>query len=114
DQLVRTWLSRLELKTPEIENYLNNRITDWQDLVFQKGIQQDYSIAVSNSNESSNYYFSLNHVDREGVVTGNRFRNFRTRLNLETRITPYLKVGANTNFAVRNEGFLKADWRQSA
>jgi len=28
DQLVRTWLSRLELKSPEIENYMNNRITD--------------------------------------------------------------------------------------
>ncbi|MGJ1190436.1 SusC/RagA family TonB-linked outer membrane protein [Sphingobacterium siyangense] len=114
DQLIRSWLSRLELKTPEIENYMNNKITDWQDLVFQKGIQQDYALAVSNSNEVSNYYLSLNHVDREGIISGNRFRNFRTRLNLETKITPYLKVGANTNFAVRNEGFLQADWKQSA
>ncbi|MBB1642490.1 SusC/RagA family TonB-linked outer membrane protein [Sphingobacterium sp. UME9] len=114
DQLIRSWLSRLELKTPEIENYMNNKITDWQDLVFQKGIQQDYAVAVSNSNEASNYYLSLNHVDREGIISGNRFRNFRTRLNLETKITPYLKVGANTNFAVRNEGFLQADWKQSA
>ncbi|MCS4165854.1 MULTISPECIES: SusC/RagA family TonB-linked outer membrane protein [Sphingobacterium] len=114
DQLIRSWLSRLELKTPEIENYMNNKITDWQDLVFQKGIQQDYAVAVSNSNEVSNYYLSLNHVDREGIISGNRFRNFRTRLNLETKITPYLKVGANTNFAVRNEGFLQADWKQSA
>ncbi|QMV68384.1 SusC/RagA family TonB-linked outer membrane protein [Sphingobacterium paramultivorum] len=114
DQLIRSWLSRLELKTPEIENYMNNKITDWQDLVFQKGIQQDYALAVSNSNEVSNYYLSFNHVDREGVISGNRFRNFRTRLNLETKITPYLKVGANTNFAVRNEGFLQADWKQSA
>jgi len=114
DQLIRSWLSRLELKTPEIENYMNNKITDWQDLVFQKGIQQDYAVAVSNSNENTNYYFSLNHVDREGVVVGSRFKNLRTRLNLETRITSYLKVGANTNFAVRNEGFLKSDWKQSA
>lgn len=114
DELVRTWLSRLELKTPEIENYLNNKITNWQDLVYQKGIQQDYSVAVSNSNETSNYYFSLNHVDREGIIVGDRFKNFRTRLNLETKITPYLKVGANSNFAVRNEGFLSADWNQSA
>jgi len=114
DQLIRTWLSRLELKTPEIENYMNNNITNWQDLVFQKGIQQDYSVAVSNSNEASNYYFSLNHVDREGIIVGNRFKNFRTRLNLETKITSYLKVGSNTNFAVRNEGFLQSDWGQSA
>jgi len=112
--LVRTWLTRLELRTPEIDNYLANKVTNWQDLVFQKGIQHDYTAAVSNRNDNSNYYFSLNYVDREGIVVGNRFTNFRTRLNLESKITSFLKVGANTNFAVRNEGFLQSDWGQSA
>nr|WP_262919747.1 TonB-dependent receptor [Niabella hibiscisoli] len=56
----------------------------------------------------------MNYVDREGIVVGNRFTNFRTRLNLESKITSFLKVGANTNFAVRDEGFLQADWGQSA
>ncbi|MCF3111495.1 SusC/RagA family TonB-linked outer membrane protein [Niabella sp. CC-SYL272] len=114
EQLIRAWLSRLELKSPEIDNYIANKITNWQDLVFQKGFQQDYTAAVSNKNEGSSYYFSLNYVDREGIVVGNRFKNFRTRLNLESKITSFLKVGANTNFAVRNEGFLQADWGQSA
>jgi len=114
EQLLRTWLSRLELKTPEIDNYMAGRVTDWQDLVFQQGFQQDYSAAVSNRTKDVNYYLSFNHVDREGVITGNRFKNFRTRLNLETTITPFLKIGTNSNFASRNEGFLQADWGQSA
>lgn len=114
EQLIRAWLSRLELKSPEIDNYMANRVTNWQDLVFQKGFQQDYTAAVSNKNENSSYYFSINHVDREGIVVGNRFKNFRTRLNLESKVTSFLKIGANTNFAVRNEGFLQADWGQSA
>lgn len=112
EQAIRMWLSRLELKAPEIENYLSNKITNWQDLVFRKGFQQDYAVSVSNRNDNSNYYFSLNYVDREGVIVGNRYTNFRTRLNLESKITSFLKVGANTNFAVRNEGFLSADWGQ--
>lgn len=114
EQLIRAWLTRLELKAPEIDNYLANKITNWQDLVFQKGFQQDYTTSVSNKNENSSYYFSLNYVDREGIVVGNRFTNFRTRLNLESKVTSFLKVGANTNFAVRNEGFLQSDWGQSA
>lgn len=114
EQLIRAWLSRLELKSPEIDNYLANKTTDWQDLVFQRGFQQDYTASVSNRNESSNYYFSLNYVDRKGIIVGDRFTNARTRLNLESRVTNFLKVGANTNFAVRNEGFLQADWGQSA
>lgn len=112
EELIRMWLSRLELKAPEIENYLNNKITNWQKLVFQKGFQQDYSVSVSNRNDQSNYYFSLNYVDRKGVIVGDRYKNFRTRLNLESKITSFLKVGANTNFAVRDEGFLRADWGQ--
>src|SRR5690606_15864938 len=64
DQLISAWLSRLELKSPEIENYFANKITDWQDLVFQTGFQQDYTVAVSNKTDKTSYYFSLNHVDR--------------------------------------------------
>lgn len=112
EQLLRSWLGRLELKSPEIDNYLNNRVTNWEDLVFQRGFQQDYTAAISNRNENSSYYFSLNHVDRKGIITGDRFKDFRTRLNLESKVASFLKVGANTNFSVRNEGFLKADWEQ--
>jgi|GEM_PF-5601099 len=114
DQLLRAWLTRLELKTPEVDNYMNRKITDWQDLVFQQGRQQDYSAAVSNRTNDLNYYLSFNHVDREGIIVGNRFKNFRTRLNLEATIAPFLKIGTNSNFASRNEGFLQADWAQSA
>ncbi|MCH5717279.1 TonB-dependent receptor plug domain-containing protein [Niabella hibiscisoli] len=46
EDLVRTWLTRLELRTPEIDNYLVNKVTNWQDLVFKKGFQQDYTAAV--------------------------------------------------------------------
>lgn len=112
EELTRTWLTRLELKTPEIENYLANKVTNWQDLVFHRGFQQDYTVAVSNRNAGTSYYFSLNYTDREGIITGDRYKNFRTRLNLESKVTSFLKVGANTNFAIRNEGFLQADWGQ--
>src|SRR5690606_4576537 len=114
EDLIKAWLARLELKTPEIDNYLKNNITNWQDLVFQRGLQQDYSVSVSNNSEKGRYYFSLNQVDRKGVISGNQYKNFRTRLNLESNITDFLKVGANNNFATRNEGFLQADWGQSA
>jgi TonB-linked outer membrane protein, SusC/RagA family len=114
EQLTRAWLSRLELKTPEIDNYMANRLTDWQDLVFQQGVQQDYSVSISNRTDNINYYWSVNHVDREGIIVGNRFKNLRSRLNLESKITSFLRVGANANFATRNEGFLEANWAQSA
>ncbi|WP_245729443.1 SusC/RagA family TonB-linked outer membrane protein [Niabella drilacis] len=112
EQLLRSWLARLDLKSPEIDNYINNKVTNWQDLVFQRGFQQDYTAAISNKNENSSYYFSVNHVDRKGIIVGDRFKDFRTRLNLESKVASFLKIGANTNFSIRNEGFLQADWAQ--
>src|SRR5690606_42018863 len=67
EQLIRSWLARLEMRSPEIENYLIGKETNWQDLVFHKGIQQDYTASISNKTDNLNYYFSLNHVDREEI-----------------------------------------------
>ncbi len=112
EDLLRTWATRLELKAPEIENFINNRTTDWADKVFHNGLQQDYQVSISNRTNDVNYYWSLGYADREGIIVGNRFSTFRTRLNLESTITSFLKIGLNSGFASRNEGYLQADWEQ--
>lgn len=108
DQMLTTWLSRLELKTIEIENYLNGVETNWDDIVYQRGFQQDYTASISNRTDNFSYYWSLGYVDREGVKVGDRYTNFRTRLNLESNITKFLTVGLNSQFSTRDGGFLAA------
>ena len=112
EQLLRTWASRLELKSPEIDNYIINRTTDWAKKVFQTGLQQDYQVSVSNRKDDVSYYWSLGYADREGVIVGDRFTTVRSRLNLESTVTSFLKVGLNAGFASRNEGYLQSDWSQ--
>lgn len=112
EQLTRAWLGRLEFKAPEIENYLSGNVTNWPDKIFQTGFQQDYTASISNRTDNMSYYWSLGYTDREGVVAGDRFTNFRTRLNLESKITDFLTVGLNSSFSTRDEGFLAADWTQ--
>lgn len=112
EELTRAWLGRLAFKGPEVVNYLSGNITDWADEIFQTGFQQDYTASISNRTDNMSYYWSLGYADREGVVVGDRFTNFRTRLNLESKITDFLTVGLNSSFSTRDEGFLKADWTQ--
>lgn len=111
-QLETQWLSRLNLLTPEIDNYFAGRITKWDDLVFQTGLQQDYTVSVSNATERTSQYYSLNWADREGIITGDKYTNFRARMNVKTEITSFLSVGMNAQFSSRNEGFLKCLWEQ--
>lgn len=112
EMLMRSWLSRLELKSPEIENYLAGKITKWDDLVFQTALQQDYTVSISGKNDNISYYWSLGYADREGVKKGQRYQNLRSRLNLEAKITDFLSVGFNGNFSSRDQGFLTCDWEQ--
>jgi TonB-linked SusC/RagA family outer membrane protein len=109
EELIRTWLTRLELKTPEIDNYLANRITNWDNEVFQTGLQQDYTVSLSNRNDNTSYYWSLGYADREGVRAKEKYTNFRTRLNLESKITSFFTVGFNASFNSRNELYLPTD-----
>jgi len=107
--LITTWLTRLNMKNIEIEHYLNGVVTDWNDVVYQTGLQQDYTASISNRTKNMSYYWSMGYADREGVVVGDRYRNFRTRLNLESNITSFLTVGLNAQFATRIGGYLAAD-----
>ncbi|MFQ9021956.1 MAG: hypothetical protein ACLR6J_12695 [Parabacteroides merdae] len=54
----------------------------------------------------------MGYADREGVVVGDRYRNLRTRLNLESKVTSFLTVGLNAQFATRLGGYLAADVEQ--
>lgn len=112
EDLLRTWVTRLELKAPEIDNFIINRTTDWAKKVFHLGLQQDYQVAISNKTDDVSYYWSLGYSDREGIIVGDRFTTARTRLNLESKITSFLRIGLNSGFSTRNEGFLRADWGQ--
>ena len=96
ETLLRTWLSRLEFKTIEQDNYL-----------------QDYTASISNNNEHTSYYWSVGYADREGVIVGNRYTNLRTRLNLKSKVTDWMTVGMNAQFAERKGGYLQAEVRRT-
>jgi TonB-linked SusC/RagA family outer membrane protein len=110
EQLITSYLSRLEFKSPEIANYLKGRFTDWTDLVLQTALQQDYTVGVSSRTDNLTYYWSLGYADREGIVVGDDFSTFRTRLNLESKITDFLSVGMNTGFSSRDESAMPCAW----
>lgn len=59
--------------------------TDWQDETLQTGIIQNYSLGISGGGEASNYNFSTNYFNQEGVVmnTGTERYNFLFKSSFE-------------------------------
>lgn len=104
------WLKRINLGSKEIDNYHAGNNYDWYDASFQTGLRQNYNVSLSGRTERVNYYFSLGALDSEGIVVGDKFRNYRSNLNLEGKVNSFLEAGLNLNFQNRVYGFASVDW----
>ncbi|WP_194774276.1 SusC/RagA family TonB-linked outer membrane protein [Pararhodonellum marinum] len=95
-----------DLGTNYGENYVTNiwgfdpddpslQNTRWYDEIFKEAPIQSYDISVSGGNDKTQYYSSLAYFNQEGVQIGTGFERISARLNLDTRVNDWLKVGTN-------------------
>jgi TonB-dependent starch-binding outer membrane protein SusC len=107
---VDIWLARLGLISTEIANYKANTPTDWVGMVFQNGFRQDHNLSLSGKKEEMTYYWSIGYTDNEGIIVGDRYKTLRSRVNLDGKVTDWMSVGLNTQFARRDESAITASW----
>ncbi|MEM7379686.1 MAG: SusC/RagA family TonB-linked outer membrane protein, partial [Bacteroidota bacterium] len=112
------WFQRLNLSEVELQNFEAGRTVDWFDETTQVGIRHENIISVSGASEKLSQYFSVGHVNNDGVITGENFEAIRARFNMEGEIQSFLKLGANIQFSKDNQapiedgrpGFLQANF----
>ena len=97
------WLTRLNMQSVEVQNYKDGKSVDWYSKIFQKGFRQDHTVSLSGKTDKVSYYMSLGYLNNEGIVVGDKYSTVRGRLNLEGKVTKFLSVGINTQFADRDE-----------
>ena len=103
NDLDATWLNRIGFSPIEISNYEAGRETNFKKYTWQTGLTQDYNLSLSGGADAVSYYFSLGSTSNEGIRYNEKFSAIRSRLNLEARVTKWLKVGANTQISFRDE-----------
>ncbi len=62
-----------------------NGNTNWQDLFYQRGLVNNADVSISGGSGTSNYRFSANIYDEDGVVKATGFKRMSTRLNLVSK-----------------------------
>lgn len=83
---------------PTARNYWADD-TDWYGAITQVGKRHDASLSISGGNQSTDYYTSVGYMNEEGFVIGSEFERISARSNINSRVTDWLKVGANTNLS---------------
>lgn len=107
---VEVWLRRLKMFPVEIENYKTGGGTDWEDLVYQNGLRQDHTLAISGRKPDLNYYLSMGYTDNNGLTVGDHYNNMRGRVNLEAKAADFVSIGMNLQYAIRDESSIPVNF----
>jgi TonB-linked SusC/RagA family outer membrane protein len=84
-----------------VNGYLNGTDTDWWDLgTNDNPYIQMHSLSVRGRGELSNYYMSIGLTDQKNLVINDTYKRYNIRLNLDTKITGWLKAGTQTFFTL--------------
>jgi TonB-linked SusC/RagA family outer membrane protein len=83
----------------ELNSVQNGLSTDWQDLIYHNGSQQNNQISLSAGTEKSAINVSLSYFDEKGLVTGTDFKRYTTRVNGDQEIGKRFKVGFSSLYS---------------
>lgn len=93
------------LTRTEIDSYAQGVNTDWVDLATRVGQRQQHNISVSGGSEDTRYFISGAYNNTKGVATNDDFKRTNIRVNLDSKIRPWLTIGTNTqlNHTIRDK-----------
>jgi TonB-linked SusC/RagA family outer membrane protein len=75
------------------------KTTDWIGEITRTGVQHSHNISMTGGSESSQYLASVNYFDQQGVLKNNGMSRFTARLNLDQRLSRFVKAGLTLNLS---------------
>lgn len=80
---------------------------DWFDETLRDdNLRQEYLLSIKGGNERSQYLLSLGYLDDKGIVVNSSFKRYSARLNLNSQLKEWMKVGMNTNYSLTEQNYL--------
>ncbi|WP_461630343.1 SusC/RagA family TonB-linked outer membrane protein [Labilibaculum euxinus] len=88
----------------------SNADTDWIDLVLRKTSKvQKHQVSISGGSENTRFYFSGSLYDQEGVIKMDSYKKYRTKFNLDHRVSDKFKIGIQSYFSASESIPLEED-----
>lgn len=76
---------------------------DWNDIMFDPSLLQDYNISVSGKTNRFSYYESVNYVDQDGMLAygSNYKKRLLVTLKNDYTVSPYLTIKSNIHIGTQ-------------
>lgn len=67
--------------------------TNWMDVMYGTGIEQEYNASVTHSGEKTNLFMSVGYLDDKGTYLGTSAKRFSFRTNLDHKVGKHVTIG---------------------
>lgn len=112
DSDMAIWGKRLDFRDALLDNFLNDKTTNWDDMITRTAFRQNYNASISGATENLNYYFSLGYMNNKGIYKDDKYDAIRGTVKVNAKINKYLEFGVNVNFQDRSDDNIPMDkWR---
>ena len=94
---VNNYLNTLDYKHPDYPNGIID--TDWIGAYIEPSWSHQHSVSFSGGNKSGHFFTSLNYVNQNGVVKGDKdvYKRLTAQINADYQLFKWLQVGVNTS-----------------
>ncbi|SOD99367.1 SusC/RagA family TonB-linked outer membrane protein [Spirosoma fluviale] len=75
---------------------------DWYGELTQNSAIQSHNLSVSGGSEKTNYFMSGGYTREKGFIKNDDYGRYTVRINLDTEVTKWLTLGANTSGSFTN------------
>ena len=83
---------------PELRRgFENGTDYNWWENATNPGYILEHDLSIQGSTEATSYLLSANFTDQQGFIINDEFNRKSVRLNMETQITDWFKVGARSS-----------------
>lgn len=87
-----------------------NHTTDWFDEVTRTGQVQSHNVSFSGGNEKTNYLISSGYFQEKGIVEKSDYDRLTFRMNVDSKMKDWIKVGARLNLAHSKRHVVPSDY----
>ena len=73
--------------------------TNWGDVIYRQGFNQDHNLNISGGSENTTYYFSVGYTNQEGILRNNDFTRKNILMNVGNKVSKYITLGGKISYS---------------
>ncbi len=76
--------------------------TDWVNDIFRNAPLTDYNVGIEGGNGKNKYFMGFGYRNQQGILLNTYTERYNFRINTESEIKPWLKLGENLQYTYTN------------